>query len=405
MTQGVAPFSTIVVVGAGLAGLKAVEGLRNKGFDGSLTLVGSESRLPYDRPPLSKGFLAGKDEMARLALTSEDKLASLGVEFANGETAVSLDLVARIVRLGSGRSLPFDGLVIATGATPRRLLSLGDLEGVMTLRRLEDSVSLRHRLSASGVRLVVVGGGFLGMEVAATARGLGADVMVVEPLATPLARVLGPVIGRTIEALHRDNGVELRMGLGVDSVEGSDRVERVRLSDGTTVEAEVVLVAIGVTPETTWLERSGLALDDGVICSSSLTAAPGVVAAGDLARFPHPLASSAVRLEHRTNAAEQGAHAAASLLAGDQAEPFTLVPYFWSDQYDVKIQSIGIPSPTDEVEVVAGSLDERRFVACCGRNGQLSAVVGFGMPREVMRFHPLLTSGAAFSSAVRFLDA
>src|SRR5579862_4194117 len=178
------------------------------------------------------------------------------------------------------------------------------------------------------------------------------------------------------------------MGLGVDSVEGSDRVERVRLSDGTIVEADVVLVAIGVTPETTWLERSGLAL----------------VAAGDLARFPHPLASSAVRLEHRTNAAEQGAHAAASLLAGDQAEPFTLIPYFWSDQYDVKIQSIGIPSPTDEVEVVAGSLDERRFVACCGRNGQLSAVVGFGMPREVMRFHPLLASGTAFSSAVRFLD-
>lgn len=396
--------SSVVVVGAGLAGLKAVEGLRHGGFDGQLVLVGSETRLPYDRPPLSKGFLSGKEEVTRLALTSEDKLAGLEVEFLKGEIAVGLDRDERTVRLGSGRALAFGGLVIATGATPKRISSFGELDGVMTLRRIEDAVLLRQRLLASGTRLVVVGGGFLGMEVAATAKGLGADVTVVEPLDTPLARVVGPLVGNAIAALHRDHGVDVKTGLGVASVEGADRVESVRLSNGALVGADVVLVAVGVAPETTWLERSGLRLDDGVRCSSSLVVAPGIVAAGDLARFPHPLAPEGARLEHRTNAAEQGAHAAASLLAGEKAAPFELVPYFWSDQFDVKIQSIGIQRPADEVRVVAGSLNERRFVACYGREDRLTAVLGFSMPRQVMRFHPLLARGASYAEALRLLD-
>ncbi|MGB9111999.1 MAG: FAD-dependent oxidoreductase, partial [Acidimicrobiales bacterium] len=232
------------------------------------------------------------------------------------------------------------------------------------------------------------------------ARGLGAEVTVVEPLPTPLARVLGPEIGAVIAEMHRDRGVEVRTGIGVESVIGDERVEAVTLSDGSQLAADVVLVAIGVVPETAWLEGSGLDLDDGVRCDASLICGPGIVAAGDLARFPHPLAKAPVRFEHRTSAAEQGAHAAMSLLAGDDAEPFVMIPYFWSDQFGTKIQSIGIPEPTDDVVVVAGSLEEHRFVACFGREGRLSAAVGFSMPRDVMRFHPLLARNASFDEAL-----
>jgi 3-phenylpropionate/trans-cinnamate dioxygenase ferredoxin reductase component len=393
---------SVVVVGASIAGLNALQALRRDGFDGSITLVGSEHRLPYDRPPLSKGFLAGREPLAQLSLTSEDKLAELAVELALGERAVSLDLSERTVRLGSGRGVHFDGLVIATGATPRRLSSLAEIDGVLTLRTLEDALDLKTRLAEPGVRLLIVGGGFLGMEVAATARGLGAEVTVVEPLVTPLARVLGREIGDTVAALHRDHGVKLRLETGVEEVFGTSRVEGARLSDGTTLEADVVLVAVGVRPETAWLEQSGLALDDGVLCDATLFASRevAVVAAGDLARFPFALAGQVVRFEHRTSAAELGAHAGASLLAGEQAVPFDLVPYFWSDQYEIKMQSIGVPGPDDDVHVVTGSLAERRFVACFGRGGVLSAVVGFGMPRDLMRLRPLLVRRATLEEAL-----
>jgi 3-phenylpropionate/trans-cinnamate dioxygenase ferredoxin reductase component len=216
----------------------------------------------------------------------------------------------------------------------------------------------------------------------------------------PLSRVLGEKIGTEIAAMHRDHGVEVRTSTGVEAVVGGARVEAVVLSDGSEVPADAVLVAIGVVPETTWLEGSGLRLDDGVVCEASLVCGPRVVAAGDLARFPHPLAKKPVRFEHRTSAAEQGAHAALSLLAGEAADPFVTVPYFWSDQFGIKIQSIGIPEPTDDVVVVAGSLNERRFVACCGREGSLSAVIGFSMPRDLMRFHPLLARRASFDEAL-----
>jgi NADPH-dependent 2,4-dienoyl-CoA reductase/sulfur reductase-like enzyme len=391
---------SVVVVGASVAGLKACEGLRHDGFDGAITLVGAESHLPYDRPPLSKQFLAGSFDEDRLALTSEARLAALDLELVLGERARSLDRDARSVVLESGRELPFDGLVVATGATPRTLRGAPDLEGVLTLRSLGDAVRLRALLAEPGTRLAVVGGGFLGMEVAATARGLGAAVNVVEPLATPLARVVGPLVGRAIARLHTDHGVELRMGIGVSGLVGHGRVEGLRLDDGSILDADVVLVAIGVVPEMGWLDGSGLELADGVVCAPTLVASPGVVAAGDVARWPHPLAEGTVRLEHRTNAAEQGVHAASSLLAGIGATPFSSVPYFWSDQFDVKIQSIGLPAATDEVRVVAGSIAEGRFVACYGRDGRLSAVLGFNSPREVMGFRALLGRGATFEEAL-----
>ncbi|HXZ83111.1 MAG TPA: FAD-dependent oxidoreductase [Acidimicrobiales bacterium] len=392
---------SVVVVGASLAGLKACEGLRRGGFAGSIALVGAESHLPYDRPPLSKEFLAGKSPFERLALTTEGKLADLDLDLELGARARAVDPARRVVRLESGRELPFEGLVIATGATPRRLRPGGDLEGVLTLRRLEDALRLRDLLEVGGVRLVVVGGGFLGMEVAATARGLGAEVTVVEPQPAPLARVVGPLVGRALTEAHAEHGVRLRTGVGVTALVGESRVEGVRLDDGSLIAADVVLVAVGVVPETGWLEGSGLDLADGVRCGPSLLAAPGVVAAGDVARWPHPLAGGLIRLEHRTNAAEQGAHAAASLLAGPGAPAFTSVPYFWSDQFDLKIQSIGIPGPLDEVRVVAGSIAERRFVACYGRAGRLSAVVAFGRPRQLMAFRGLLERRAPLEEALR----
>lgn len=389
-----------MVVGASIAGLRATEMLRRRGFAGSLTLIGAESHLPYDRPPLSKEFLAGDWDDARITLATREHLAEIATETMLGERAVRLDLSARSVALASGREIGFDGLVVATGALPRHLPSLEGKDGVVTIRSVEDAVDLHRRLTEPAVRLVIVGGGFLGMEVAATARRLGAEVTVIEPLPVPLSRVLGEKIGTEIAGMHRDHGVEVRTSTGVEAVVGGARVEAVVLSDGSEVPADAVLVAIGVVPETTWLEGSGLRLDDGVVCEASLVCGPRVVAAGDLARFPHPLAKKPVRFEHRTSAAEQGAHAALSLLAGEAADPFLTIPYFWSDQFGVKIQSIGIPEPTDDIVVVAGSLNDRRFVACCGREGSLSAVIGFSMPRDLMRFHPMLARRASFEEAL-----
>lgn len=396
---------SVVVVGASLAGLRAAEMLRRQGFDGSITLIGAESRLPYDRPPLSKEYLAGVWDEVRITLATSDQLGELRVETLLGERAVRLDLSRRVVTLESGRDVPFDGLVVATGATPRRLPALEGNDGVVTIRRLEDASDLRRRLTVAPARLVVVGGGFLGMEVAATARGLGAAVTVVEPLSTPLARVLPSEIGAAIADMHREHGVDLRIGTAVETVIGDGHVRAVALSDGSEVPADTVLVAIGVVPETSWLEGSGLELDDGVVCATDLTCAPGIAAAGDLARFPHPLANKSVRFEHRTSAAEQGAHAATSLLAGENAAPFVMVPYFWSDQFGTKIQSIGIPEADDDLAVVVGSMGERRFVACFGREGRLSAAVGFAMPRELMRFHPLLSRNASFDEALAVVES
>ncbi len=400
MSRAEARLSAVVVVGASIAGLRAAESLRRHGFEGSLTLIGDETHLPYDRPPLSKQFLAGEWDDSRITLATREQLEQIANEILLGERAVGVDIDRRVVALESGREIAFGGLVIATGATPRRLAAFEGRDGVVTIRRVGDAIDLNRRLTTSPTRLVVVGGGFLGMEVAATARRLGAEVTVVEPLPTPLARVLGEEIGTAIAKMHTEHGVVVRTGIGVESILGGERVEAVGLSDGSEVPADAVLVAIGVVPETNWLEGSGIGLDDGVVCTSSLHCGPGVVAAGDLARFPHPLSEKPVRFEHRTSAAEQGIHAARSLLAGERAEPFAEVPYFWSDQFETKIQSIGIPEPTDEVAIVAGSLDDRRFAACFGRRGKLSAVVGFSMPHDVMRFHPLLARGASIDEAL-----
>lgn len=389
----------VVVVGASLAGLRAAEALRRHGFDGRLTLVGAEPHRPYDRPPLSKELLAGTLGPDDVTLW-RDQHDRLGITERLGVAATGLDLGARQVSLADGARLPFDGLVIATGAHPRRLPGLPALEGIHVLRTLDDALALRAELER-GPRVCVIGGGFIGAEVAATCRGRGLAVTVLEALEAPMVRGLGPRIGGVLAALHRDHGVDLRCGVRVEAVEGDRRVERVRLADGGVVDAEVLVVAIGVEPTTGWLAGSGLRLDDGVVCDATCHAAPGVVAAGDVARWPNPRFDGALmRIEHWTNAVEQGTHAAAALLAGPEAaEPFAPVPFVWSDQYDTKIQVVGHLPGADRSEVVAGRLEDRRFVVAFGRSGRLVGAVGFGQPRLVMRFRALIAEAAPFDAA------
>jgi Uncharacterized NAD(FAD)-dependent dehydrogenases len=390
----------VVVVGASLAGLRSVEALRREGYAGRLTLVGAESDEPYDRPPLSKDYLAGAADRAALVLRKQG-YDELDVSLRLGVAAHSLDVAARTVGVGD-ETLAFDGLVIATGAHPRALPAQLALNGVHTLRTVEDSDAIAAWIDG-GARLCVIGAGFIGAEVAATARGKGRDVTVLEALPQPMVRGVGPVIGDVLAALHRTHGVDLRLGVGVDSIAGSGRVERVHLVDGSVVECDVVLVAIGAVPTTDWLEGSQLTIDNGVVCDAALRAAPGIVAAGDVCRWPNALFDDEfMRIEHWTNAAEQGTHAARALLAGDDAEPFITVPFVWSDQYDVKIQSAGRFGGDDHMEIVHGSVDENRFVAIFERAGRISGVLGFTMPRRVIQYRRMIAERASFENALAF---
>jgi NADPH-dependent 2,4-dienoyl-CoA reductase/sulfur reductase-like enzyme len=392
--------ATVAVVGASLAGLRAVETFRREGFDGRLVLIGAEPHLPYDRPPLSKDVLAGDLGPDDVGLRHDYDELSLDLRL--GRRAVALDLASRAVELDDGDRVVCDGVVLATGAVPRAIPGTPALPGIHVLRTLDDALAIRAQLDA-GPRVVVVGAGFIGSEVAATCRRRGLDVTVLEALPAPLVRGLGPVLGMVCGELHRDHGVDLRLGVGVAGFEGDGRVERVRLDDGTAVDADLVVVGVGVAPATDWLDGSGLTIDDGVVCDATLLAAPGVVAAGDVARWPNPLfGGESMRVEHWTNASEQGVAGAKRLLYGDGAAPeaFAPVPFVWSDQYDRKIQSAGAFRGDDEMAIVHGSLEERRFVAVFGRAGRIVGVLGFSMPAKVMQYRRLIAARATFDDAL-----
>ena len=388
------------MVGASLAGLRAAETLRRNGFEGELVLCGAEKHLPYDRPPLSKEVLQGRWDADKLPLRRQP-WEDLRLQLRLGLRATALDTGARSVSMQDGTRERYDALVIATGASARRLRDQPELEGIHLLRTLDDALALRAAFER-GPRVLVVGAGFIGAEVAASARARELEVTVIEPLPVPLARGLGERMGALCGDLHREHGVDLRCGVGVAGIEGDGRVERVVLSDGTRVAADVVVVGIGAAPETRWLEGSGLALDDGVVCDEYCAAGPpGVFAAGDVARWRNPLFDETMRVEHWSNAVEQGVYVAERLSGSAAgAEPFAPVPFFWSDQYDVKIQFAGRMRGDDELRVVAGSLDSRKFTALYGRAGRLTGVLCFSRPRDLAKYRRLIAARTPFEAAV-----
>jgi len=390
---------SVVVVGASLAGLRAVQALRRGGYAGKLVAIGEENRPPYDRPPLSKEILQGKWAAERTQLLRPED-ADLEVTWRLGERAAGLDLAARCLRLGSGEQVPFDGLVIATGSCARRIPGTPDLPGIHLLRSLDDALAIRAGLAGSP-RVTVIGAGFIGAEVAASCRSRGLEVTLLEALPVPLERVLGTEMGSQVARIHRDHGVDLRCGVGVKTFHGKDRIEALELQDGSLLPTDLVVVGIGCAPNTAWLEGSGLALDDGVVCDACCRAkgAPFVVAAGDVARWPNRLFDETMRIEHWTNASEQADAAAAALLAGESgAQPYAPVPFFWSDQYDRKLQFGGRRG--EQTALVDGSLAERRFVLLYGQRGRLRGVLGMNRPRLVMKYRKLIREGACFDAAV-----
>ncbi|MEU3228491.1 FAD-dependent oxidoreductase [Streptomyces sp. NPDC006976] len=396
----------IVVVGAAAAGLTAVETLRAKGYEGGLTLVGDERHPPYDRPPLSKELLGESWEPASTWLRKEDVLAAVDADLRLGCRATSLDQAARTITLSTGERLPYDAAVIATGLRPRGLPCGDGLRGVHVLRSLDDAVRLREAL-LERPKVAVIGAGFLGAEVAATARGVGLDVTLIDTNDQPLARQVGAEIGGLVAGLHRDNGVRLVLGADVVGMtRDGTRVRGVTLSDGTVVDADLVVVAIGSVPAVDWLTGSGLPLGDGVLCDAYCRAAPGVWAAGDVANWPHPMVAGArVRLEQRTNAAQQAMAVAANLLAGEAgAKPYTPVPFGWTHQFGEKIQTIGWCPPDARTEIISGSTADREFVAAYHRDGILVGGLGWNSARGLRQCRQLLgrpsTELAAAAAAI-----
>lgn len=388
----------LVVVGASLAGLRAVEAARKTGYAGRLVLVGAEEHLPYDRPPLSKAFLDPGPEPEVPHHRTEQELAELGVELRLGAAATGLDVESRELSLDGGASLRYETLVVATGAQARDLPG-EQLPGVHTLRTVDDARQVRAALDA-GAATVVVGGGFIGSEVAAAARKRDLPVTILEAAPLPLVRAVGEQMAAACAALHARHGTELRCGVTVTAIEGDGAVERVVLSDGSALPAELVVVGIGADPATDWLKNSGLAIDDGLICDETLRARDGVYAAGDVARWPNPLFERSMRLEHWTSAAEQGAAAARNALSPDTAQPYGTVPYFWSDWYTDKLQMVGI-TDADEVRVI-GHLDDERWVALYRRGNRLVGALTLNLPGRIMKYRAMINRRASWQDALAF---
>ncbi|GAB2964688.1 pyridine nucleotide-disulfide oxidoreductase [Amycolatopsis acidiphila] len=391
--------ASVVIAGASAAGLSTAETLRRQGFDGRITLIGEEVHPPYDRPPLSKQILSGTWPDERVWLRDEAALAGLALDLRLGARAEALDTGAKVVRLSDGSLVSYDELVIATGVRPRRLPGTADVAGVHVLRTLTDATTLRAALAGSP-RLVIVGAGFLGAEVASVARQAGAQVTLVSDIEAPLSDVLGPQLGELLVGVHRDHGVEVVTGARVEEVLVSGgRAHGVRLAGGHTIEADAVLVSIGSVPNVEWLAGSGVEVGNGVLCDQYSQAGPGVWAAGDVASWHHPGLGERIRIEHRTNAAEQGMAVARNILAGEDRSPFAPVPYIWSDQYDLRIQIHGLPRGADAFAVTEGSLADRKLVALYGKDAQVRAAVGINMVRPARAARALVATPTAWETA------
>ena len=381
-------------MGGGLAAARTAEQLRRSEYAGPITIVSDEDHLPYDRPPLSKEVL--RSETDDVTLKPAEFYEENDITVLLGKAARSVDTAAQTVTLSDGSSIDYDELVIATGLVPKRIPSFPNLEGIHVLRSFDESLALRQQ-AASARRAVVVGAGFIGCEVAASLRGMGVDVVLVEPQPSPLASVLGEQIGSLVARLHRAEGVDVRCGVGVAEVRGADKVQMVVLADGTELDADLVVVGIGSHPATGWLEGTGIEVDNGVVCDTAGRAsAPHVWAIGDVASWRHTLGHQ-VRVEHWSNVADQ-ARVLVPAMLGQDAPAAVSVPYFWSDQYDVKIQCLGEPEATDTVHVVED--DGRKFLAFYERDGVVAGVVGGGMPGKVMKSRAKIAAGAPISDVL-----
>lgn len=387
----------IVVVGAGAAGLAVVETLRRDGYAGRVTVIGNESRLPYDRPPLSKQFLAGAWDDDRLALRPQEAVDALEADWRLGVRATALDAGRRQVSLSDGTSVSYDALVVATGVRPRRLAGAEELRGAHVLRTADDAARLRHELGRKP-HLVVAGGGFLGVETAASARELGCEVTLVSRRETPFSDVLGHEVAAMLADVHRERGVELEHGSVADLVSEDGAVSGVRLVDGRLIAADAALISIGSSVNVEWLDGSGVEIADGIVCDASGRAAANIWAAGDVAAWWHDGDAAYRRFEHRTNAAEHGMIVARSILG--TVNPMARVPYVWSDQYDLKVQIYGLPHEADRVEIIDGSLADRKFTALYGQNGHVCAAVGVNLVRPLRALRRHVAAQTVWDDAV-----
>ncbi|MGQ0680229.1 MAG: NAD(P)/FAD-dependent oxidoreductase [Actinomycetota bacterium] len=383
----------IVIAGAGLAGVSAAAALRKEGFDGAITIVGAEPEPPYDRPPLSKQYLRGEKSFDKILLRPDDFYAANDIELLPGLRVTRIDVDNKVVDLQGQEEVPYDRLLIATGSRNRVLNVPGaGLEGVLDLRTVADASRIRTEIGA-GKRAVLVGMGFIGSEVAASLIGLGVGVSVLETLPVPFGPVLGEQVGRAIEQLHRDHGVEVRTGEAVEGFEGSHRVEAVRLAGGATIDCDFALVGIGVVPRTELAEAAGIEVNNGIVVDACCrTSAPDVFAAGDVARHFHPIAGRHLRVEHWQNALKQG-EAAARNMIGMPGE-YTEVHWFWSDQYDCNIQYTGFHGPWDHL-VVRGSIEERKFTGFYLESGKVTGAVAMNNGRDLRRAKELVRASVA----------
>jgi len=392
----------IAVVGGSLAGVSAVEGLRERGFDGEITLVDGDGELPYDKPPLSKRALVDDQAYEALPLHPRDWYAELGVSLRLGTKVLGLDAPGKTLHLAGGSVLKFDGLVIATGSAAREVpVPCGQPGRIHRLRTIADSRRLRAEL-LPGRHLVVVGAGFIGLEVASTARHLGLDVTVVETAATPLNRAFGPQLGGWFRALHERNGVDVRCAVALEEIEAKAEGFTLRFKEGPKLRGDVVLAGVGAAPQTSWLADSGVAVGNGVLCMSDLsTNIANIVAAGDVAHWYNPLFGEGMRVEHWTNAVEQGRHAAGSLL-GDR-DDYPAVPYFWTDQHDAKVRFVGRADAGDDMVMEVPK--PNALVALFGRKGVLRGAVCVNTPRRLAEYREAVSNRIPWDEVVEDLSS
>lgn len=396
----------LVVVGASLAGMRAVLTARKVGYTGPVTLVGGELHLPYDRPPLSKAYLDDEEPTHPEFPAAAELASEQDIDVRTNTWATSLDAERQVVGLSTGEELEYHALVIATGAAARTLPGTDDLQGVHCLRTLDDAIAIRAALEA-GARTVVVGAGFIGSEVASGARKRGLSATILEALPVPLVRSVGEEMGKACAELHIANGTDLRCGVKVMGLESSGgKVTGVNIDDGSTVPADLVVVGIGVTPSTDWLKGSGVTLherDGGIVCDETLsTGVPGVYAAGDVVHFPNPLfGGELMRLEHWTNANEQGTLAAKNALNPAEAKASAAVPYFWSDWYGHRIQFVGVPR-ADEIRVVSQELGEDEFLALYRRGDRVIGCITIDRPSQIMKYRRQIIQSGSWEDALAF---